>query len=255
MIDLSGSGRVFSDSASLYDLLYEEKDTSGEIGWILSRLKARGLPDSGKILEIGAGTGRHARGFADVGYTVTAIDPSEEMLKRAAPHDRVSFLRADGVNLRLDQKFDAVLALFHVVSYQATPAMVSSFFHTASEHLNDGGLFGFDIWYSPAVMSLQPEDRVLTKEVDELRVTRLAKPVEDVPHSRVDVKYTYTVEEVTSGTARTFEEVHAMRHFTSTEIQLIAEAHGLSVVDSCEFMSERAPSRETWGVWFTLQKS
>lgn len=255
MVDLSGSGPVFSDSASLYDLLYDEKDTPGEIEWILARLKAKGLPDIGKILEIGAGTGRHARGFADAGYSVTAIDPSEQMLKRAAPHDRVSFLRADGVNLRLHQKFDAVLALFHVVSYQTTPAAVSSFFQTASEHLSNGGLFGFDIWYSPAVLFLQPEDRVLTKEIDELRVTRLAKPVEDVPHSRVDVNYTYTVEEVASGRARTFEEVHAMRHFTSSEIQLIAEAHGFTVVDSSEFMSERAPSRETWGVWFTLQKS
>ena len=242
---------IFNISASVFDLLYAEKDTISEVQWIRRAL----CLDETSLLELGAGTGRHARAFADLGFSVTAVEPSAEMLQHAKKHEGVKFLQGDGRSIRLGKKFDVVLALFHVMSYQNSLADVSNFFESASRHLNAGGVFGFDVWYSPAVLFLRPEERSLTKENDAIRVTRTAVPHEDVQHSRVDVHYTYTIEDIRAGTVRTFEEVHAMRHFTSTEIQLIAEANGLSVVDSCEFMSERAPSRETWGVWFTLQKS
>lgn len=251
---MEASSSIFKNSASIYDLLYEEKDTHGEVRWVLSELETVGLKNDAKILEIGSGTGRHARAFADLGFSVTAVEPSEPMLKRATPHDRVSYLLGDGGSLRIDEKFDAILALFHVVSYQSSLSDVSNFFETASRHLKTGGIFGFDVWYSPAVMSLRPERRILTKENAQLRVTRGATPSEDVQNSRVDVHYAYTVEEINSGDVNRFEEIHAMRHFTQGEIQLLADSHGLSIVGVREFMSDRKPSRDTWGVWFTLQK-
>lgn len=251
---MEASSSIFNNSASIYDLLYEEKDTSGEVRWISSELEAVRLKNGAKILEIGSGTGRHARAFADLGFSVTAVEPSEPMLKRATPHDQVSYLLGDGGSIRINEEFDVVLALFHVVSYQSSLSKVSDFFETASRHLKTGGVFGFDVWYSPAVMSLRPERRILTKENAQLRVTREATPSEDVQNSRVDVCYTYTVEELNSGEVNSFEEIHAMRHFTQGEIQLLADSHGFTIVGAREFMSDREPSRDTWGVWFTLQK-
>lgn len=251
---MEASSSIFNNSASIYDLLYEEKDTSGEVRWISSELEAVRLKNGAKILEIGSGTGRHARAFADLGFSVTAVEPSEPMLKRATPHDQVSYLLGDGGSIRINEEFDVVLALFHVVSYQSSLSKVSDFFETASHHLKTGGIFGFDVWYSPAVMSLRPERRILTKENAQLRVTREATPSEDVQNSRVDVCYTYTVEEINSGEVNSFEEIHAMRHFTQGEIQLLADSHGFTIVGAREFMSDREPSRDTWGVWFTMQK-
>ena len=248
------SDSIFQDSASIYDLLYGEKDTISEVEWIKSELLAGGVKKQANILELGSGTGRHARAFAHSGFSVTAVEPSLEMLERATPHKRVSFLQGDGRNLKLDPSFDAVLALFHVVSYQASLLEASEFFDTASRHLTSGGLFGFDVWYSPAVLFQKPEQRVMTKENDVLRVTRQAHPSEDVVNSRVDVNYSYTVEDLKSGTISSFEEVHAMRHFTYGEIELLASAHGMSILDACEFMTHREPSRDTWGVWFVLKK-
>lgn len=246
---------VFDVSAAVFDLLYAEKDTMSEVHWIQKALSLDEASGHSSLLELGAGTGRHARAFGDLGFSVTATEPSAEMLRQATKHDGVEFLLGDGRSLRLGRKFDVVLALFHVMSYQTSLTDVSNFFETASRHLNSGGVFGFDVWYSPAVLFLRPEERSLTKENDAIRVTRTAVPLEDVQHSRVDVHYTYTVEDIGAGTARTFQEVHAMRHFTITEIQLFSEPHGFRIVDVREYMSERTPGRETWGVWFTLQKS
>ena len=251
---MTGSERVFDVSASVFDLLYRDKNTLGEVEWISHFLGAQKDSSNFSILEIGAGTGRHARAFGDLGFSVTAVEPSEKMLERASLHQRVNFILGDGRSLQLNNKFDAVLALFHVVSYQTSLSDVSDFFKTASRHLKTGGIFGFDVWYSPAVLFLEPEQRILTKENAQLRVTREATPSEDVQNSRVDVHYTYTVEEISSGEVNSFEEIHAMRHFTQGEIQLLADSHGLAIVGAREFMSDREPSRDTWGVWFTLQK-
>ena len=251
---MATSNQVFDASARVFDLLYRDKDTVGEAGWIAKNLRLSSSKKNVSVLEIGAGTGRHACAFANAGLSVTAVEPSLEMLERATAHERVSYLQGDGRHLRLDTTFDAVLALFHVVSYQTSFSDAHDFFDTASRHLTSGGLFGFDVWYSPAVLFQRPEDRVLTKEDDVLRVTREARPSEDVVNSRVDVNYSYTVEDLKSGTTSSFDEVHAMRHFTYGEIELLASAHGMSILDACEFMTHREPSRDTWGVWFVLKK-
>ena len=245
---------VFHESASVYDLLYGEKDSPNEAAWIADTLSSHGLKPGGKLLEFGSGTGRHARLLAERGYLVTGVEPSADMLERAGHHPRATFLRGDTASTTLTQKFDAVLALFHVMSYHTSDHELHSFFKTASLHLRRGGLFGFDVWYSPAVSFLVPESRTLTKENGQLRVTREATPIEDIEHSLVYVHYTYAVELLSSGELTRFEETHAMRHFTHSEIQLLADLHGFTIVDSREFLTDQRPSRDTWGVWFTLRK-
>lgn len=250
----SDSG-AFEDSALIYDLIYGDKDSDGEARWIGDQLRRHRVPATGRLLELGAGTGRHARLLADSGYTVTAVDPSVEMLSHSIPHPRVTYSEGNGQNLRLESSFDAVLALFHVVSYQTTLEAAHSFFSTAAAHLDSGGIFAFDVWYSPAVIFQQPEARVLIKENELIRVTRKASPIEDIAQSRVDVHYSYSVEEIGTNVSRHFDELHSMRHFTIAELELLGSGLGFSLIDSREFMSDRQPSRDTWGVWFAFRKN
>lgn len=251
---MSTTPAVFQESAAVYDLLYGEKDTVAEAEWIASTLRAHGCPAGGDLLEFGSGTGRHARILADKGFRVTGVEPSSDMLTRADPHPQVTFLQGDTVSPKLSGTFDAVLALFHVMSYHTTLRDVHAFYETAAKHLNPGGLFAFDVWSTPAVHALVPESRLLEKADSQIAVSRTATPTEDIPHSLVTVTYDYTVKNLSTGTTSTFKESHAMRHFTATEIELLAETHGFEVLESREFMSERTPSRDTWGVWFTLRK-
>jgi len=251
---MNTSPQVFQESAAVYDLLYGEKDTLAEAQWIATTLESHGCPPAGRLLEFGSGTGRHARILADRGYHVTGVEPSSDMLERAEPHPRVTYLHGDTASTSLEEKFEAVLALFHVMSYHTSLPELRAFYDTASRHLDSGGLFAFDVWFTPAVHSFVPEARVLEKANSHISVTRTATPIEDIAQSLVTVTYDYTVEDLTSGTSSTFTESHAMRHFTQTEIELLAKQHGFELVESREFMSSAKPSRNTWGVWFTLRK-
>ena len=47
----------------------------------------------------------------------------------------------------LEKKFNAVISIFHVVSYQTSNNDVFDLLNNASRHLNKGGLFLFDVWY------------------------------------------------------------------------------------------------------------
>ena len=65
-------------------------------------------------------------------------------------------MEGDIREIRLNKRFDTVIALFHVISYQTTNEDVTAAFETARQHLNSGGIFIFDISYGPAVLTERP---------------------------------------------------------------------------------------------------
>ena len=144
------SDAVFNAYSRYYDLLYRDKDYDAETNYITELLERFGV--SGKrILEFGSGTGKHGRLLAAHGYEVTGIERSAEMVAQADVVPGFSCQQGDICTVQLGQTYDAVLSLFHVVSYQTTNDAVQAVFARAAEHLEAGGLFVFDVWYSPAV--------------------------------------------------------------------------------------------------------
>ncbi len=74
------------------------------------------------IADIGAGTGNYSNAFADLGYIVKAVEPSEEMRNQASPNSNVTWVPgfAESIPL-LDDSVDGiivVLALHHFSSLQ-----------------------------------------------------------------------------------------------------------------------------------------
>ncbi len=69
----------FSDVAGDY-ALYRPTYPSAAVDWIARR---SGVPAGGRIVDLGCGTGISARLFAARGFSVTGVDPNEEMLARA----------------------------------------------------------------------------------------------------------------------------------------------------------------------------
>lgn len=247
------SASVFNAYSRYYDLLYRDKDYIAEVDYIDSLLQ-RHRVNGPQLLEFGSGTGKHGRLLAARGYQVTGIERSADMVAQAGSSDGFRCQVGDICTVQLQRTFDAVLSLFHVVSYQTTNAAVQAVFASAAAHLCRGGLFLFDVWYSPAVYAKKPEVRIKRLENEEARVTRIAEPVLVPNENRVDVHYNIFAEERGTGTVHTLSEIHPMRHFSLPELQLFSQGAGFEVLMSEAFLSGDVPSEETWGVCMVLRK-
>ena len=130
-----------------YDLFYSDKDYSAEVDYINSLIQANNK-NINSLLDMGCGTGKHAELFCNKGYTVHGIDLSEDMLKiaenrRIGKENKLSFSHSNIQNLSLNKKFDVVVSLFHVMSYQNSNSELFKAFEVAKKHLKDDGIFIF----------------------------------------------------------------------------------------------------------------
>ena len=244
---------VFNAYSTYYDLLYRDKDYQGEVNYInelLSRYNVCGRD----LLEYGSGTGKHGKLLAELGYDVTGIERSAEMVEQAKSSRGFSCQQGDICSVKLGRTFDAVLSLFHVISYQTNNQSIESVFSRASEHLKSGGLFLFDIWYSPAVLTMKPEVRVKRMSDDFVDITRIAEPSLQPNTNSVDVNYEVFVRDLKSGKVEIITETHPMRHFSLPELDIFAENNGFERLGAEEFMTGSNPSEKTWGVCLVLKK-
>jgi SAM-dependent methyltransferase len=251
---MTDSSKVFDAYSRYYDLLYRDKDYAGEVEYIRSLLHQHGLAE-GDLLEFGAGTGKHGRLLAERGYRVHGIERSAEMVAQARATEGFTIQQGDVCDVKLGKTYDAVLSLFHVVSYLTTNAALHAVFSSAANHLRQGGMFVFDFWYSPAVYAQRPAVRVKRIADETSEITRIAEPTLRPNENRVDVVYTVFARDVATGHVAALDETHPMRHFSLPEIDLLAEAHGLVRVRAEEFLSGQAPGEDTWGVCVVLRKA
>lgn len=245
---------VFDAYAAYYDLLYKDKDYAGEAEYV-HQLIQRHRPGAKSILELGSGTGRHARLLAEKGYSVHGVERSPEMLKRAHEEAHrneldsvVSFSQGDIRTATVDEKFDIVISLFHVISYLPTNDDVRAAFANAKKNMAEGGIFIFDVWYGPAVAENPPSVRVKRMSDDQTRVIRICEPKWKPNENRVDVHYQLFIVKKGSGLTEGHEETHVMRYFYLPELQLFLEGIGLRLLDAEAWMTGEVPSRKTWGV-------
>ena len=252
----------FNIYSKYYDLLYKDKNYQQEAEYVFDSLSSfyPPKPHSCKIheiLELGCGSGNHAVWLTKKGWNITGIEQSESMVACAKEKDIKNFnpIVGDISNFCLDKHFDAAISLFHVISYLNTNESVLNCFRCVNQHLNNGGIFFFDVWFTPGVYSLKPETRIKRMEDDDVAVTRLAESVMHHDSNVVDVHYQVMVNNKSTNEWSTFSELHPMRHFSMPEIEMIAHVTGFEVINAEEFGTHRKPSDDTWAICFTLKKT
>jgi SAM-dependent methyltransferase len=251
---------VFVKYAKYYDLLYQDKDYKAESDYISSLIK-KYHPETKKILEFGSGSGIHGRLLGDLGYQVYGIERSQQMIdlgyKKADLNEPISNFNCvlgDCTKTFIGNDFDAVISLFHVISYQTSNKSITAMLNNACRQLKPGGIFIFDYWYAPAVWNYRPTLCVKKVENSELKITRIAEPECWEDKNRVDVNYLTFVEDLSSGQISKIEETHEMRAFDLDEITQFSSSAGFEVLHSEEWITKLSPSHTTWGVCSVLKK-
>lgn len=242
---------LFKDYAAYYDILYQDKNYQAEVDYVAQLMK-RYAPAARTILELGCGTGTHALILADHGYTIHGIDLSHEMIVRAKEkaaqgHSQsVLFSQGDMRSIKLNQTYDVVLALFHVMSYQTTDSDIRASFNAISAHVKPGGLFIFDFWFGPGVTYVSPQVRIKRVDDSDVALTRIAEPTHHFDKQVVDVKYTLFAQHKADGTISQCAETHTMRYFFELEIQTLCDEYGFDFLVCEEWLSGKTPCKKSW---------
>jgi SAM-dependent methyltransferase len=119
--------------------VYERLPELGE-GEVVSSL----VPAGASVLELGCGVGRITRQLVRLGYRVTAVDESAEMLAHVRSAETVE---ASIEGLDLGRRFDAVLLASNLVN--ADPARRLEFLETCRRHSDLVVVEGLPLGWSP----------------------------------------------------------------------------------------------------------
>lgn len=113
---------------------------------IIENLALSKLHPKSRILDLCCGTGQLAQQLKTMGYRVTGLDGSAEMLTYARENaPGVKFVQADARSFKLPTKFDAVLSIFDSLNHIMKLKELQSVFSNVYEALKPGGLFFFDL--------------------------------------------------------------------------------------------------------------
>lgn len=231
-----------------YDLLYKDKDYKSEVDYISEIISRYIRYKPASLLDIGCGTGKHLKFFKEKGFNVAGVDLSENMISEAKKHlgQDEDLCCGKASEFNLGRKFDVIVSLFHVMSYQTENSELEKVFNNVHNHLNDGGLFIFDFWYGPAVLSDTPVVKIKRLEDDNIRVMRVTEPVMHVNKNMVDVNFEILIEDKKKKTFERITEKHELRYLFLPEIGRFVSNAGFKLIASFEWMKYSGLCSNSW---------
>jgi SAM-dependent methyltransferase len=223
--------------ARIYDLLYKDKNYSGEAEYILALLKQYSSKNIDSVLEVGCGTGGHAPFFSKGGMRYQGVDRSTFMVDLAkAKYPGLDFHVSDVTKMGKTGHFDCCVSLFHSFGYISDLDHVELALGRIRANLNPSGIFIFDAWNGLSVLASPPAPTFRKVQTDDGReVLRYSESTVDWESNLVTIKFEVFELEGQKIGAR-FQENHVMRYYFPGEISYILQKNGFKQLAVLPFM-------------------
>lgn len=220
----SGSYRLYSSLAALYDVLYGEKiDYDQQYAFcdeFFSRNECR------TVLELGCGSGQLTYRL-DQTYDVTGVDAAEEMLAIARHRTGAELVQANICDLDLEQRYDAVVMLGRTLTHMTTDEDVQNAMNSISEHLEEGGILILDSFDKRGIQEQEDTEQYT---VDGMTIRRENRSHDfDEEAGTWTWNATYRVSDAT-GERQVFEDEMTLRSFTRNELEKHLGVAGFEVL-------------------------
>ena len=140
---------MYTAFASVYDRLMADVDYTGWARFYHTLMQQYGL-DRGKVCECACGTGSLTIALSQLGYQMTGVDISPDMLFEASQKARKSgamipFVKQDMRALHLHRSMDAVLCTNDGLNYLRDASELTDFFRAAFLSVREGGGLFMDV--------------------------------------------------------------------------------------------------------------
>ena len=141
---------MYTSFARVYDALMDTVDYAAWAEHYQQLMDVCHVPAKGRCVECACGTGNLTLPLHKIGYQMTGVDLSEEMLAAAMEKARaagalIPFIRQDMRVLTVPRRVDCVLTTCDGVNYLTTPEDAQAFFAAAFAALKPGGALVFAV--------------------------------------------------------------------------------------------------------------
>ena len=211
--------------AAHYDLIYAHKPYGAEAEFVHGLLERAGAPP-GRLLDVACGTGRHAAEFSRLGWEVTGVDYSPDLLQHARRRtDTIEWHEQDMRELSVPgAPFDAVTCLFDSIGYPQSDDGIVAALTGACEHVVAGGPVAIEFLHAPALTSGASPVRVRRWHSDDgTELVRVSETELDGPVMRVSYDL---IELRPDGTWSRAAETQSNRSFEVDEFRGLLERAG-----------------------------
>lgn len=235
-----------------YDKLMYDIDYDAWAGYILDIIDRYGVKGS-RMLEMACGTGNMSIRMAQKGFNITAFDLSNEMLSIAYNKVlqsglNVNILRQDMTDIQINQNFDIMLCICDSINYITDPDGINRLLVWAYNHLDDGGIFIFDINTSYKLRNIIGNNVFTHNEED------IAYIWENFVTDQNTVEFYLTFFVKEGKLYRRYDETHIERIYEIEEIIECARGTSFTNIDAFEAFTFNVPEVETERVNFVLRK-
>ena len=141
---------MYTAFARVYDALMESVPYAAWAQHYGQLMEQAGVPRQGRVVECACGTGSLTVPLQKMGYQMTGVDLSADMLEEAMKKARaagvsIPFVRLDMRKLTVPRRVHCVLATCDGVNYLTDGEQAKEFFRAAYDSLRPGGALIFDV--------------------------------------------------------------------------------------------------------------
>jgi ubiquinone/menaquinone biosynthesis C-methylase UbiE len=225
--------KLYSELATayheMYQTIFDYKKEFQFYNRLLKKYKCR------KILEIGCGSGNLAPFFLEAKYDYVGLDLFNEMIKIAKEVEpKAKFIQGNMRNLKVKDKFDAILITGRSFTYMTTNDDVMNTLKSIHRCLKKNGFLIFDNFDAEVIFGNFKGNFVQTAKYNEKEYKRVSKNNWNMETGWTwNWNATYHIKE--HGKTKIIEDKSVLRGFTEDELKLFLK---INRFDTLEIIKE-----------------
>lgn len=243
---------IYNKFAKIYDQLMNDFDYEEWFNYIEEIFKKYDKNPK-EVLEMACGTGSLSYYFAEDMYKLTAFDLSEEMLAQAydklGRYKNVKILKQNMIDFKFNKKFDSVISICDSINYLLDERDLASTFKNVYNHLEDEGIFIFDINSFYKIESVLGNNTFIEDRED---IFYSWENFYDENSNICDFYLTFFLKEGES--YKRFDENHRERAYKVDEILKALEIAGFKTIHNYECFTFNSPQDTSERINFVAVK-
>lgn len=229
------SNTMFTNElANYYDAMRTHRDYDKEARFADSLIQ-KYCPGTERVLDLCCGTGEHALKMTGLGYEVTGIDLSQDMLDIAGKKMEkagvsIDYICADVCEFKTADKFMAAYCLGFTFLYMTTHQKAIDFFNAVNNALVPGGVFIVDFINGWSIADEWHKDKT-SYRFDDATIFLSELAALDRKNRLKHVEFQYLIDEHNGQIKTVFAEEN-LRIYFEDEVGLLLSSCGFDKIES-----------------------